>query len=491
MKHLKKLATVVAATVMGAAALVAAPASAHAGAGSLHITPSMEGSAAVYDAYRIADGAGLPQDDQFDWEALSGESLDGRPAYPAYDPASPSAAADGRALVERVSDDVLSDDAGVLAQALAAYVPEGAEPAARVVSGGEAVRVGDGWYLLRAEGRRPLLAWVDGAPVELGDKSDAPVVGKQVSSGAGWGRSAVAGSGRVVSFRVDAALPLSMEAARAYPLAIDDSWDEGLVLDTDSIRVELLANDESARDLTDAVEVEVSNRSIRVASDDLHALDAEPGDALRLSYKMTIAPGAKVGVAGLSNSAHADYEAWTGHCQTPAAAARVFAANLKLSKVDASGAPLAGAVVAIRRGGEWLLADGSFGAESARLELASGEDGAFPVLPVLSDGSYEVVELSAPKGYRAADPAVFQLGVRAGEGDLTLDARASKPLRVAGVDAESATASLELVNEKASSGWPGFIPQTGDTAWWLAAATLVVAGAAVLVAGARRKGQRA
>ena len=91
MKHLKKLATVVAATVMGAAALVAAPASAHAGAGSLHITPSMEGSAAVYDAYRIADGAGLPQDDQFDWEALSGESLDGRPAYPAYDPASPSA----------------------------------------------------------------------------------------------------------------------------------------------------------------------------------------------------------------------------------------------------------------------------------------------------------------------------------------------------------------------------------------------------------------
>lgn len=134
-----------------------------------------------------------------------------------------------------------------------------------------------------------------------------------------------------------------------------------------------------------------------------------------------------------------------------------------------------------------MLADGSFGAESARLELASGEDGAFPVLPVLSDGSYEVVELSAPKGYRAADHAVFQLGVHAGEGDLTLDAWASKPLRVAGVDAESATASLELVNEKAASGWPGFIPQTGDTAWWLAAATLVVAGAAVLVAGARRK----
>lgn len=491
MKHLRKIVAVVAATVIGVAALVAAPAPARAGAGSLYITSSHGGDAVVYDAYRIADDAALPDNAQFNWPGLSGVSLDGYEPYPAYDPASPNSARDGRALVERVSADVSVDNAGVLAHALEGYVVPGAAPVARVKADGPAVAVPDGWYLLRAHGRRTLFAWVDGGPVELGDKSDTPVVGKQVSSGAGWGRSAVAGSGRVVSFRVDAALPLSMEAARAYPLAIDDSWDEGLVLDTDSIRVELLANDEPARDLTDAVEVEVSDRSIRVASDDLRALGAEPGNALRLSYKMTIAPGAKVGVAGLSNSAHAGYEAWTGHCQTPAAAARVFAANLKLSKVDASGAPLAGAVVAIRRGGEWLLADGSFGAESARLELASGEDGAFPVLPVLSDGSYEVVELSAPKGYRAADHAVFQLGVHAGEGDLTLDAWASKPLRVAGVDAESATASLELVNEKAASGWPGFIPQTGDTAWWLAAATLAVAGAAVLVAGARRKCQGA
>ncbi len=127
----------------------------------------------------------MPLNDQFDWPALSGVVLDGHAAYPTYDHASPQAAKQGRALVQRVSDDVLSDDAGVLAYALSSYVADGALPSARVLAGGDCVSVENGWYLLVAPGRRPLFAWVDGAPVELGDKSDTPVAYKQVNTGSG------------------------------------------------------------------------------------------------------------------------------------------------------------------------------------------------------------------------------------------------------------------------------------------------------------------
>ena len=181
---------------------------------------------------------------------------------------------------------------------------------------------------------------------------------------------------------------------------------------------------------------------------------------------MTIAPGAKVGAAGLSNSAHAGYEAWTGHCQTPAAAARVFAANLKLSKVDASGAPLAGAVVA-NPSRRRVVARRRFlrrrvRAPRARLGRGSARSPRCPCSRTAPTRWSSSPHLRAtalpipPSSSWAYTPA--RVTSRLTPGPL-------KPLRVAGVDAESATASLELVNEKAASGWPGFIPQTGDTAW--------------------------
>ena len=493
MKRLRELAVGVAAMALCAlGCMVSGEQAFAAGTGSLHITSSHSGDAAVYDAYRIADDAALPDNAQFNWPGLSGVSLDGYEPYPAYDPASPNSARDGRALVERVSADVSVDNAGVLAHVLEGYVLPGAAPAARVKADGPAVAVPDGWYLLRAHGRRTLFAWVDGGPVELGDKSDTPIIGKQVTTGSGWGTAAVAGSGRTVSYRVDTAVPLAMEASRVYPLTIVDEWDARLLLDQASVRVELLSNTEASRDVTSEVSLKTGDRELTVAVDDLHRLGAVPGDTVRVSYTMSLAPGARIDAQGLANAAHAVFDTWAGEASTPDAVTRVYAMQLEVKKVDVQGAPLAGAVCAVRADGGWLASDGSFGSASRRAEFVSREDGTLEGLPLLADGSYELVELTAPHGYKVAGggSAGFELKLRTDDGKLSVDARATQPLRVARVDAASSTVCLELVNEKAASWLPGFIPQTGDTAWAIAAVVLTAAGAALVLMGARRSAKR-
>ena len=490
MKRLKQTVVAVLASLLCAMVLPAAAAYAKT-TGSLQVIPALDGAGAVYDARRIADEAALPCNDQFNWEQLAGAELDGRPAYPAYDPSASTAAADGRELVERVSADVLTDDAGVLAQALTAYVVSDAAPTARVAAGEGPVAVEDGWYLLTAAGRRPLFAWVDGAAVELGDKSDTPVVSKQVDAGAGWTDAAIAAPARTLKFRVDVLVPLSIEAGSRYPITVVDEWDGRLVLADAAPRVDLLVAGavEDARDITSRVELKTTLSSLTLRAD-LCELGTKPGDVVRLSYEMKLAAGAQLDGAGVANSAYATFPSWEGGGKTPADEARVYAMHLNILKVNKDGEPLPGAVLALKNKDGWLAADGTFGPLGKRVEVTTGADGrvAFPV--ALADGAYDVVEVQAPKGYTQLDqPVPVELATQVKDGSLTIKARATAPLRVGKVDAASATVALELTNERAKKPiFPGgFIPQTGDSAWWAGALVLVVGGAVALRAGVIRR----
>lgn len=461
--------------------------------GSLHITPSTEGNSIEYLAYRIADGAGSPLNDQFDWPALSGVALDGYPTYPTYDPASPQAAERGRALVQRVSDDVLSDDAGVLAHTLSSYVVDGASPTVRVLAGGDCVSVENGWYLLVAPGRRPLFAWVDGAPVELGDKSDTPVVCKQVNTGAGWADAAVAGSGRVIRYRVDVRMSQTVDAAGSYPLTIVDAWDGQLLLNRSTVRVEALTASRrlAAVDVTDACSIDIDEAGMRVSIGNVHDLGVAPGDVIRVSYTMRLSDDAVARASGWVGAAFAEFSAWTGTQSTPLDVARVYAVRIDVKKTSAVGEPLAGAVCAVRNDGGWLASDGTFGPESKRAEFVSDERGLIEGIPLLSDGAYEVVELSAPRGYRTLkDAAPFELSVDTTDDLLTINALATKPLRVLVVDADAASVHFGLENTKSAGMWDALIPQTGDRSGMLVAGVLALAGVSALVMALRCSSSR-
>lgn len=456
--------------------------------GSLQVTPGPSGASIVYDAYRVADEAALPCDNQFRWSDLSGKELDGRPAYPTYDPAAGDAARDGRELVERVSRDVSTDDAGVLAQKLVSFLAEDASPDARVTAGAGPVFVRDGWYLLRASGRRPLFAWVDGAPVTLGDKSDAPVLGKQVSCGSGWSDGVVAGQKDSLSYRVDTSVPLSVDAGGSYPVTIVDTWDERLLLNAESVRVTLMhaGSADESQVITDQAEISIERETLSVSGDFL-AWGAKPGDVVRLSYEMSFDPHARLDGKGAANTAFATYRSWLGDSKTPVDETRVYGMQLELKKVDKGGKPLAGAVLALRNADGWLDANGAFGEEGRRIELVSDADGMVEIPAMLSSGPYEVVELQAPAGFRKEEkPIKLELAAECAKGALTLRARASSPLRVADVDADRASVTCELVNERASQTTLGFVPQTGETLWLTAVVVMAAAGCLVIRRGFKR-----
>lgn len=492
MKPLKQAVVAVLVSLLCAMVLPAASAYAKA-AGSLRVVPASDGAGVVYDARRIADEAAMPCNDQFNWEMLAGAKLDGRPAYPAYDPSASTAATDGRELVERVSADVLTDDAGVLAQALASYVVSEAKPTARVVSGEGAVKVQDGWYLLTAAGRRPLFAWVDGAAVELGDKSDTPVACKRVNTGAGWADAAVAGSGRAIRYRVDVCIPQTVDAAGSYPLTIVDAWDEQLLLNRSTVRVEVLAASRSLAsiDVTDACSIDMDEAGMRISVGNVHDLGVAPGDVMRVSYTMRLADDAVARSSGWVGSAFAEFSAWTGTQRTPLDGARVYAVRIDVKKTNAAGDALAGAVCAVRNDDGWLASDGTFGPKSKRAEFVSDEQGLMAGIPLLSDGTYEVVELSAPRGYRALKGAApFELSVDTANDSLTIHARATKPLRVLAVDSDAASVHFGLEDTKPVGIWGALIPQTGDRSGMLAAGVLAFAGVSVLLMAARCSSSR-
>lgn len=449
---------------------------------------------------RIADADALPLNDAFDWPALSGIQAPGYKPYPAYNPTAPNAAAQGRKLVERVSEDLAQDEDGSLAQWLSKHLQKNASYVT-VLTDAAPKAVDDGWYLLTAPGRRPLFAWVDGDLVTLGDKSDTPVLDKEVSSVDGWGDSSVGGSGQAFSYRTSITVPHTFELYSTYKLSMHDTHDERLTLDAQSLKVELLRSADAAAQGEDAFEVvadltkdtvlETAGASFTVTIANLKATPARPGDVVRVSYRMTVDSLAAPGAEGLVNDAFATFPGMGGEEETPHDATRVYLIRPSVHKINEQGAALEGARFAVRDAqGSWLSESGSFGALANRAEFTSSRDGMVESIPALAPGRYELVELAAPKGYvLPADPAFsFEVSATSSLEDLSFEVEAVKPLTVERVSGPDGSFTLSLTNV-AEDAPGGFMPQTGDAPWATAAVLLVSAGVVLVALGKRRQSQ--
>ena len=445
---------------------------------------SSSGSDAVYRAVRIASEDALPLDTALAWEDIAGQR-----GLPTYDTTAPDAAAQGQALVEATSDAAEKDADGSFVAWLAEYLTEsGLASATRVPVDAGPVAVRDGWWLLIAEGRRPLLAWVDGAVVTLGDKADTPTLTKEVANNANdsWGESGTYGSGQTLSYRLTLTVPESLEAYDPYWVELHDEWDSRLSLVDHSVRVELTRGEKSVADLTDTARITSSDDSLIVRIDDLRATPARPGDTVVVTYAMTADPLSAPGAAGLVNDAWARFPHWDGNGETPYDRTRVYSFLVSVRKTDPNGKKLEGAVFGVRdEGGSWLAANGSFGDEKDRATFATNSDGLTERIPLLAPGDYVLVELEAPGGYALPEnpEAPFSITAEHTYDELDMTVEASGAAEVTSADADSATFELTVVDEPESPGAPpGDVPKTGDPTG-VAFAVLVAVGIVLMTLG--------
>lgn len=418
------------------------------GEGALRVESS-SGSGTVYRAVRIASEEALPLNNALVWADVAGKRVGDRQPFPEYDPASPNASEQGRALVQAVSNELTRDDDGTLATWLADFVRSDAA-SVEVIAGGPAVSVQNGWWLLTAPGRRPLLAWVDGKTVALGDKSDAPTLEKQVRDPetGEWGDSAIYGSGRLLEFRLVVSVPDSFAGYETYRCAFHDTWDERLSLVADSVRLALVSGT-AETDITDVLDLAVSQNGFTATIDDLCKTPAAPGDRLVLTYKMTADPTDNPGSEGLVNDAWFTFPSWDGEGETPPDKTKSYAFRVRVRKASSDGEYLAGAVFALRNeDGLWLTADGSFGAEKDRLTFSTNEDGLTGEIPLIPAGSYVLVELEAPQGYELPDDPTFPFVISAEHSfdrlDLTVESSGAATVET--VDAHKAEVVLKVIN---------------------------------------------
>ena len=396
-----------------------------------------------------------------------------------------------------MSDELTHDDDGTLATWLAGFVLTGA-PAVEVTADAGAVPVQDGWWLLTAAGRRPLLAWVDGAPVTLGDKMDTPSLTKEVRDNVTgvWGESGTYGSGQSLDYRLSMTVPLSIDSYETYWVELHDTWDEHLTLDEKSVRLTLLQQDGTTVDLSASARVTVSGSSLTVRLDNLLATPAAPDDVLVLSYTMSADPLFAPGAAGLVNDAWGTFPSWDGEGETPHDRTRVYSFQVSVHKTDPSGKALAGAVFGVRnKSGEWLAADGDFGAEKDRATFTTNADGLTSEIPLLAPGDYVLVELEAPEGYLLPeDPeAPFTITAEHDFAHLDLTVEAEGAATVEEVSADGGSFVLEVVDQpQTPPGTPPDMPRTGDVLP-AAGGILLLAGLVALVASraARRTSPRA
>ena len=313
----------------GAAADAVATASAafaDANAGSIRIVSDRETSA-VYAATRIADADALPLDGvcapdrNFAWEGVAGQQVGGT-SLPSYDPAASNAKEQGRALVQAASDALATDADGSLAAWLATHVTTaGANAAHQVVVNGPAVPVPDGWYLLQSEGKRPLLAWVAGGDVELGDKSDTPTLVKEIKDGDEWLDSGIYGNGQALEYRLILTVPETIKQfanGGTYTCAFHDEWDARLTLVPSSAKLTLVSSANGTRtDITELMTLQAKDSSFTATIDNLCDAAVQPGDTVELTYSMIVDPNAAAGSAGLINTAWATFPLARRHRRDP------------------------------------------------------------------------------------------------------------------------------------------------------------------------------
>ncbi len=448
------------------------------GTGTLSVVSGTGSSESVtYEATRIADSDGMPIFAALDWEAVSSKGLAGTDLPSVAD-------ASGRDLVEAVSHLVEKDGDGSVAYELSESLVPGCDSLSIAVDAG-GVEVSDGWWMLTSAGRRPLLAWVGGSDVVLGDKSDVPVLTKAVAGIDGeYGSRATFGSGNPLSYRIVMTLPRSMEGYAEYAVTIHDVWDSGLVLGNGKISV-VLTHDGAKKSVDDAFQVSVTTRSITVSCEDVIAVGAAPGDSIIVSYQL--APDVDHEETVVNNGAWATYPSFDGEGRTVTSETTSYALRLSVIKRSSSdGSSLEAAEFALRdTDGRWLQENGSFGDESTRVVVSTDGDGVASFDSVLDAGAYQLVELRAPSGYRLpTNPSTtVEISYSLSEERIVLDASADGDARVTRADPDTQSVVVEVQNDPDTVPGTALLPGTGDArapillVGLLAAASLALSGA--------------
>lgn len=483
------------ARVAVAAGLVAAMAATPAYAGTVTCASS-DGTTHEYQAYRVLDGefsedggaiARVSYDDGFDadwWASL------GAPDTSAQDVAD--------WLVGSASDDVATRAARAVGER---------EPDAAFRSGEEA-ELADGYWLVVGADSQPVLVPVGASTrATLSEKSTVPTDDKEVWDGDSWEKAADWGAQDGYQYRLTGTLPSNYAQFDRYHYEFVDEMDSCIAPDASSVVAVVEHADGTTEELggfeagLGAVEGQVGRSRLTVRWDDLKGAypEARDGDLIRVTYDARLTVGAKVGAgAPNENDVRLRYTRSPTNDQVgeaKPARCEVYAWLMTMTKVSAGDRrPLAGAAFAISRDGRWLCRDGTWAdsRDAGDATFVTDEDGRLQIPPV-DEGTYELVEVSAPDGY-ALEPDATTLTLDSSDlaGTPRLDASADGPARLLSVDASTGTAALELEDEAVPEApTPQSVlrqvvtsmPQTGVG---VAGTGLLAAGIAVTTAALRR-----
>lgn len=409
------------------------------------------------------------------------------------------------------------------------------------LNAGRAAELPSGYWLIVADddaisqneaGTAPVMALVGGSAVTVKPKAATPKVSKHVleDSTAAWQKAADATVGDDLYWRLSATVPAGLTAYDTYTVQFVDTMGAGL--DPSKVAASMRvyaaagadggfdavqtgkdgrAGTETAKGWTDitaqcATKVAADGTFTVRTADLIAALggaDAFTAGARVVAvYNAPLNSACNHGIAkGNPNEVYlryprsplADQSGDTGFTRTPSDDACAYTWDLALTKRGSDGdKPLSGAVLGIADDrGRTLAADGTWDAEG-KTTVTTGEDGRVTVSGVDS-GKLEVRELKAPKGYTAFE-GTRSVTVKAEGLDVDqvaaakpkLTITAESPLRADSADGSTGSLEASLINTPA--GTPpsiftgGFMPSTGDTAMFTAAAVAVVGAALIVVA---------
>lgn len=409
------------------------------------------------------------------------------------------------------------------------------------LNAGTAAELPCGYWLIVADddaisqneaGTAPIMALVGGSAVTVKPKAATPKVSKHVleNSTAAWQKAADATVADDLYWRLSATVPAGLTAYDTYTVQFVDTMSAGL--DPSKVAASMhvyvaagadggfdaVATGKDGRagteptkgwtDITAQCGVTVEGNAFTVRTGDLIAAlggaDAFTAGARVVAvYNAPLNSACNHGIAkGNPNEVYlryprsplADQSGDADFTRTPSDDATAYTWDLALTKRGSDGdKPLPGAVLSIADDrGRTLAADGTWDAEG-KATVTTGEDGRVTVSGVDS-GKLEVRELKAPKGYTAFE-GTRSVTVKAEGLDVDqvaaakpkLTITAESPLRADSADGSTGSLEASLINTPTKDSPRGFMPSTGDTAMF-AAAAVAVAGAVLILAALLVKG---
>ncbi|RYQ66188.1 SpaH/EbpB family LPXTG-anchored major pilin [Bifidobacterium pseudolongum] len=287
--------------------------------------------------------------------------------------------------------------------------------------------------------------------------------------------------GQLITYTVTATIPAAAAGYEFYGFQFADTADQGLAVDTDSVKV---VNGEGATVTPDTVTLANNKLTVKIQNAKQYA-----GQTLTMTYDATPAFGTVDTSNTLTNTVQADAflslvafnTGTTPDASSTSATVTVKTHDVTFTKVgvgdDAAG--LAGAQFAIKN------ADGEYGmyanntwtwadAENAPLAAISGTNGAVS-FPNLAEGTYTVEEIQAPAGYAQNLLPSFQITVGTND-TVTLDNAVDT--NVLGL-ASTVGNGIQVKNVKSVTQ----LPLTGAAGiTMLVVVALLIGGAAALIA---------